>query len=175
MHHFIPIWTGYTKKNIPYFLHQYMYVRDSPSPGGGGGLYSHFFFIHRLGPSIYRSRKKISVISSTPKNIWNFTNPKIYPPFCTMTLRKEHKMHRNDPKYSPILWWPPPPPQKKKYPQNLHTPKNIHFFWKTPKILKFKILNPKKWPELMYEWKYQESTPPPPPPLGAHHNDWVKP
>ena len=42
----------------------------------------------------------------------------------------------------------------KKYPQNLHTPKNIHFFWKPPKILKFKILNPKR-PEPPCVWKYQ--------------------
>ena len=41
------------------------------SPGGGGG-YSIFFFIRRLGPSIYRSPDKISGISSTPKNILKF-------------------------------------------------------------------------------------------------------
>ena len=34
--------------------------------GGGGGGYSHFFFIRRLGPSIYRS---------APKNIRNFKHP----------------------------------------------------------------------------------------------------
>ena len=34
----------------------------------------------------------------------------------------------------------------KKYPQNLHTPKNIHFS-ETPKILKFKILNPPPPPQ----------------------------
>ena len=48
------------------------------------------------------------------------------------------------------------------------TPKNIHkilihkkysFFWKPPKILKFKILNPKKWPEPTYVWKYQSNPP----------------
>ena len=39
-----------------------------------------------------------------------------------------------------------------KFPQNLHTPKNIHFFWKPQKILKFKILNPKNDLSLrMYE------------------------
>ena len=37
--------------------------------GGGGGGYSHFFFIHRPGPSIYPSPKKISGISSAPENI----------------------------------------------------------------------------------------------------------
>ena len=41
--------------------------------GGGGGGYSHFFFIRRLGPqlvhSIYRSPKKLSGLSSTPKKL----------------------------------------------------------------------------------------------------------
>ena len=47
----------------------------------------------------------------------------------------------------------------KKYPQNLHTPKKYSFFWKPKKILKFRILNPKKWAEPTYVGKYQ-STPP---------------
>ena len=39
-------------------------------------------------------------------------------------------------------------------------------------MLKFKILNKKKWPEPTYVWKYQ-STPPPPPPLpGADADDY---
>ena len=38
-------------------------------PRGGGGGYSNFFRIRRLGPNIYRSPQKISGISSTPKNI----------------------------------------------------------------------------------------------------------
>ena len=51
--------------------------------------------------------------------------------------------------------------------KNIHKtfiPKKYLFFWKPEKILKFKILNPKKWPEPRYVWKYQ-STPPPPPGL----------
>ena len=47
----------------------------------------------------------------------------------------------------------------KKYPQNLHTPKKYSFFWKPPKILKFRILNPPKKPEPTYVWKYQSTSP----------------
>ena len=62
------------------------------------GRYSNFFiFIRRLGPSIYRSPPKISEISSTPKIFEILATPKKYSPFCTLTLRIDHKMHRNDP------------------------------------------------------------------------------
>ena len=47
-------------------------------------------------------------------------------------------------------------------PKNIHKiflSKNYSFFWNPPKILILKILNPKKWPEPTYVWKYQ-STPP---------------
>ena len=43
----------------------------------------------------------------------------------------------------------------KKYPQNLHTPQKYTRFSKPPKILKFRILNPKKLPGPMYVWKCQ--------------------
>ena len=66
-------------------------------PGGGGG-YSHFFFICRLWPSIYCSPNKNIRNFKDPKNdIWNFTNPKKYLPFFILTLRKDPKMHRNNP------------------------------------------------------------------------------
>ena len=132
----------------------YVWLVTSPGGGGGGGGgYSDFFFIRRLGPSIYRS---------PPKNIWNFKHPqKIFEilatqkisPFCTFTLRKDPKLHRNYPKYSPILWWPP------KKIHKIFTPQKIFIFWKSKKILKFKILNPKKWSEPTYVWKFL-STPP---------------
>ena len=63
--------------------------------------YSHLLFIHRLGPSIYRSpsknirnfkyppppqKKKKSQILATPKNI----------PILYLDLKKYPKMHRND-------------------------------------------------------------------------------
>ena len=64
-----------------------------------------------------------------------------------------------NPKYSPILWWP----QK-----NIHKifipHKKYFFFWKPNKILKFKILIPKKWPEPTNVWKYQST------PVHVHYN-----
>ena len=36
-----------------------------------------------------------------------------------------------------------------KYPQNLHTPQNIHLS-ENPQNIEFKILNPPKWPEPTY-------------------------
>ena len=63
------------------------------------------------------------------------------------------------PKTSPILCPLPPPPLKI---HKIFIPlKNIHFS-ETPKILKFKILNPKKRSEPTYIWKYQSNPPPPP-------------
>ena len=55
--------------------------RHGRIPGG----YSHFFFIRRFGPSIICLPNKTSGISSTPKIS------------CTFTLRKDPKIHRNDP------------------------------------------------------------------------------
>ena len=76
------------------------------------------------------------------KNIRNFKHPpKIFEilatqknfPILYIDLKKDPKLHRNDPQTSPILWWPqknihkifipPPPPQKKII--FLKTPKNI--------------------------------------------------
>ena len=66
----------------------------SPSPQGGTLNFSTYV---GSGPSIY---------PSPPKNIRNFKHPqKILEilatqkisPFCTMTLRKDPKMHRNNP------------------------------------------------------------------------------
>ena len=45
----------------------YRHIEDDGQNGGGGG-YSHFFFIRRLGPSIYRS---------PPNKIRNFKHPQI--------------------------------------------------------------------------------------------------
>ena len=42
---------------------------------------------------------------------------------------------------------PPPPATKKKYPQNLHTPKNIHFSENPPKI-EIQNLDQKNGPSL---------------------------
>ena len=53
------------------------------------------------------------------------------------------------PKNDPVLWWPPKISTKSSYPQK------YSFSWKHPKIMKFKILSPKNWPEPTYLWKYQ--------------------
>ena len=87
---------------------------------GGGGGYSIFFRIRRLGPSIYRSPQKNIRNSKHPKKIFEILATQKNIPILYLDLKKDPKMHRNDPQTSPILWWP------KKYPQNLHTPKNIH-------------------------------------------------
>ena len=120
---------------------------------GGGGVLS-FFYIHRLGPSIYRS---------PPKNIRNFKHPqKIFEILATLKntpilyiylKKKTLKCIELTPEFSPILLWP------QKNIHKIFIPKKYSFFWKPPKILKFKILNPKKCPEPTYLWKYQ-STPP---------------
>ena len=85
------------------------------APRGGTLIFSSYV---GLGTASTVHPKKYQEFQAPPKNIWNFTKPKKYPPFCTLTLRKDLKMHRNDPNFVMI-------PQK--YPQNLHTPKNIHF------------------------------------------------
>ena len=41
-------------------------------------------------------------------------------------------------------------------------PKKIFIFLKTPKNIEIQKIDPKKWTEPTYVWKYQ-STPPPPP------------
>ena len=98
--------------------------------------------------------KKIFEILATPKNI----------PILYLDLKKDPKMHRTDPKTSPILWRSPPP--KKKYSQNLHTPKSIHLFENPQKILKFRIWTPKN--SLSLRICENIGVPPPPPrPLGC--------
>ena len=124
-------------------------LRNRCAPGGD----SYFFCTRRLRPPFTVHPPKKSRISSTPKNIWNFSNPKKISQFCTLTLKKDPKLHRNDPQTSPILWWPPKISTKSSY------PKNIHFSENPKKVLKFRILNPKKWADPTYMWKYQ-STPP---------------
>ena len=51
----------------------------------------------------------------------NIRNFKKIRRFCTLALRKDPKMHRNDPYIAQFCDKP------QKYPQNLHTQKNIHF------------------------------------------------
>ena len=65
------------------------------SPGGGGTLNFSIYIGSGLASTLHI--EKISGISSTPKKIFEiFATPKISP-FCTMTLRIDPKIHRNDP------------------------------------------------------------------------------
>ena len=129
----------------------------------GGGEYSHFLFIRRLGPSIYRSpppqkkkKKKKKEFQEPPKILENFSKSPKYHPFCTFTLKKTQKCIEVTPKYSLVLWWPP---------QNTHKifiPQKMFIFLKTRKKLNVITLNPKNYPRLrMYE---NIKVPPHPPP-----------
>ena len=124
-----------------------------------------FFFIRRLGPSIYcLPPKYIGNISQTPKNICNFGLPKIISPSCTLTLRKPLKSLKcieMTSKTSPILLW---------YIHKIFIPPKIMIFLKPPKILKFKILNPQKWSQPTYI--YENLSPPPLPPPPTHTHSW---
>ena len=62
----------------------------------GGGGNSHFFLIRSIGPSIYRSPKKISGVSSTPKKFEILAAKKIFP-ILYLDFIKDPKMHRNVP------------------------------------------------------------------------------
>ena len=88
-------------------------------PGGERG-YSHFFFICRLGLSIYCLPKIIRNIKH-PKNL-KFLQPQKISHSVHLPLRKDPKIHRNDTLTSPIFD-DPPPPLKCQY--LLFTPKNI--------------------------------------------------
>ena len=90
-------------------------------------------------------------IPGIPQKKLKFWQPKRISPFCTLTSRKDHKMHRNYP-LKPVLFVI----TSKKYSQKLHIQKNInfsenHIFLKF-KILNliFKILNPQNWSEPTY-------------------------
>ena len=66
-------------------------VQYSNTQGGGGGGGGNLIFSSYVdsGPASTVHPPKISGISSTPKNIWNFSNrPQKYHLFCTLTLRK---------------------------------------------------------------------------------------
>ena len=127
--------------------------------GGGGGGYSHFFFIRRIGPSIYRlPQKKIGNIKH-PKKYLNFFLPRKIFSFCTFSLRTDPQYIEKTPKTSPILSWPQKISTKSSYPQNINiseTPQNNVIQKFKPKKKKKK----KKNPSLRM---YQTVSEPPPP------------
>ena len=88
------------KKSLPGKVRIHLLINLGAQWGGGTLIFSR---IRRLGPSIYRSPKK---------NIRNFKHPqKIFEILATpknililyIDLKKDPKMHRNDPQTSPIL------------------------------------------------------------------------
>ena len=120
-----------------------------------------FFFIRRLGPSIYcLPPKYIGNISQTPKNICNFGLPKIISPSCTLTLRKPLKSLKcieMTSKTSPILLW---------YIHKIFIPPKILIFLKPPKNIEIQDFEPPKWS--MPTYIYENLSPPPPPPPHTH-------
>ena len=87
----------------PQFLSKIYYaITACMTPRGGGG-YSNFFCIRRLGPSIYRSPQKNIRNFKHPKKIFEMLATQKISQFCTSTLKKDPKLHRNDPQTSPIL------------------------------------------------------------------------
>ena len=71
--------------------------------GGGGGVTLIFFLIRRLGPSIYRSPQKIIRNFKHPKKIFEILVTPKNIPILYLDLKKDPKLHRNDPQSSPIL------------------------------------------------------------------------
>ena len=120
----------------------------------GGGGYSHFFFIRRIGPSIYRlPPKKIGNIKH-PKKIFYFFATQKYSLSVHLPLEKTLKYIEKTPKTSPILSWPLKNILKSSYPQNIH-------FLKPPKNNVIEKFKQKKCPEPTHE-SNDQSTPPPP-------------
>ena len=71
-------------------------ITTQPPRGGGGTLILTSYVA--LDPASTVHPKKYQEFQA-PQKIFeiNFSNPQKYPPFYTLTLRKDHKMHRPDP------------------------------------------------------------------------------
>ena len=67
-------------------------------PGGGGTLTFSSYVGSGLASTVQPPppQKKYQEFQAPQNNIWNFTNPQKYPPFCTLTLRKDPKTNRNN-------------------------------------------------------------------------------
>ena len=103
-------------------------------------------------------KKKISGISRTPINIWNFSNPQKIPLYLDLKKRPKnaYKWPLNIVQYCD---------DPKNYPQNLHVQKNIHFS-ENPKNIEIQSFEPKENdPSLRM---YENISPPPPPPTHTH-------
>ena len=70
--------------------------RGYTNPGGGGVLSS---FLHKLARAQHLpfTQKKYQEFQAPPKKMLEIlATQKKHPRFCTLTLRKDPKMHRND-------------------------------------------------------------------------------
>ena len=118
--------------------------QNVPTPGGGGGGTLVFSAYVGLDPAStvhpqknirnFRHPKKILEILATPKNI----------PILYLDLKKDPKLHRNDPQTSPICDDPQKISTKSSYP-----PK-IFIFLKIQKNIEIQNSEPKKWSEPTY-------------------------
>ena len=139
------------------------------TPGGGGGGTLIFSAYVGSDPASTVHPKKYQKFQAPQKNIWNFSNPPKISQFCTLTLKKDPKLHRNDPQTSPFCDDPKKISTKSSY------PKKIFIFLKTPKNIEIQNFEPKKMDRayVYVKRKYQSTpTPPhPPPPPGFLHLD----
>ena len=103
-----------------------------------------FFRIRRPGPSIYRSPQKNIRNFKHPKKIFEILATQKNIPILFLDLKKDPKCIEVSLKLAPFCDDPPKISTKSSYPQK------IFIFLKTQKILKFRILNPKKWAEPTY-------------------------
>ena len=108
-------------------------------PGVGG--YTLIFSAYvGLDPASSAHPKKISGILSTPKKYLKFWQPKKISQFCTLTLKKTLNCIEMALKLAQFCDDPKKISTKSSYPK----------ICKPQKILKFRILNPKKWAEPTY-------------------------
>ena len=128
------------------------------SQGGGGGT---LLFSAYVGsdPASTVHPKKISGISSNPNFFWNFSNPKNIP-ILYLDLKKDPKLHRNDPQTSPISWWP------QKNIHKIFIPQKIFIFLKTQRNIEIQNFEPPKMVRAYVCVKISEYPPLPPPPPG---------
>ena len=78
--------------NIFYCQNIYSYGVGSQvfkASSGWGCPFCHPWVQHSVYPPPPPQKK------TKQKKNWNFSNPIKYPPFCILTLRKDHRMHRN--------------------------------------------------------------------------------
>ena len=76
-----------------------MVHRKPVGGGGGGGGLSFFSSYVGSGPAsaVHQKKKNIRNFKHPPKRFEILATSKNIPEFCTIDLKKDHKMHRNDP------------------------------------------------------------------------------